>query len=161
MQLNFWLIFIAGLIPLLTGFTWYHPKVFGNAWMKSTGLTEESLKGGKMGLIFGLTYLLGCMLASALMTIVIHQMGFNSVFQGDNSPEAAAYVKQFFETYGDRFRTFKHGAFHGTIAGLFIAMPLLGINALFERKSFKYIAIHTGYWMLTLALMGGVLCAYL
>jgi len=161
MQLNFWLIFVAGLIPLITGFIWYHPKIFGNAWMRSAGLTEDSLKGGKMGLIFGLTYLFGCILASALMTIVIHQMGFSSALQGDTSAETAAYMKQFFETYGNRFRTFKHGALHGTISGLFIAMPVLGICALFERKNFKYIAIHTGYWMLTMALMGGVLCAYM
>ncbi|MBL0358908.1 MAG: DUF1761 domain-containing protein [Chitinophagaceae bacterium] len=161
MQLHFWLILIAGLIPLITGFIWYHPQVFGNAWMKAAGMNEESMKGANMALIFGLCYLFGCMLASAIMTIVIHQFGFNSVMQGDNSPETAAYMNNFFETYGNRFRTFKHGALHGTISGLFIALPILGTCALFERKGFKYIAIHTGYWMLTLALMGGVLCAFL
>jgi sugar phosphate permease len=129
--------------------------------MKSAGLTEESLKGANMALVFVVTYLFGCMLSVALMTIVIHQMGFNSVFQGDASPASAAYVKNFFENYGHRFRTFKHGALHGTIAGLFIAMPLVGTGALFERKGFKYIAVHTGYWILTMALMGGLLCAYI
>jgi hypothetical protein len=161
MQLHFWLIFVAGVIPLVTGFVWYNPKVFGNAWMKSAGMTEENMKGANMPLIFGLTYLFGCILASALMTIVIHQFGFNSVMQGDNTPETAAYMKNFFETYGNRFRTFKHGALHGTISGLFIALPVLGTCALFERKSFKYVAVHTGYWMLTMALMGGVLCAFM
>jgi hypothetical protein len=161
MQLNYWLIFVAGLIPLVTGFIWYNPKVFGNAWMKSAGLDEEKMKGANMVLIFGLCYLFGVMLASAVMTVVIHQMGFSSVMQGDTTPETTAYMKNFFETYGSRFRTFKHGAFHGTISGLFIAMPILGTAALFERKGFKYVAIHTGYWMLTLALMGGVLCAYM
>ncbi len=161
MQPHFWIIFLAGLIPLITGFIWYHPKVFGNAWMKSVGFTEESMKGANMALIFGLTYLFGCILASALMTIVIHQFGFNSVMQGDNSTETAAYMKNFYDTYGSRFRTFKHGALHGTISGLFIAMPIIGIISLFERRGFKYGAIHTGYWMLTLALMGGVLCAFM
>lgn len=161
MQLNFWLILVAGLIPLVTGFIWYNPKVFGNAWMKSAGLDEEKMKGANMPLIFLLCYLFGVILASVLMTIVIHQMGFNSVMQGDNTPETAAYMKNFFETYGNRFRTFKHGALHGTISGFFIAMPILGTAALFERKIFKYIAIHTGYWMLTMALMGGVLCAFM
>ncbi len=161
MQLNFWLILVAGLIPLITGFIWYNPKVFGNAWMKSAGLDEEKMKGAKMPLVFLLCYLFGVILASALMTIVIHQMGFNSVMQGDNTAETAAYMKNFFETYGNRFRTFKHGALHGTISGFFIAMPILGTAALFERKKFKYIAIHTGYWMLTMALMGGVLCAFM
>ena len=161
MHVNFWLIPVAGLIPLLTGFTWYHPKVFGTAWMKTVGFTQESMKGANMALIFGLTFLFGCMLASAVMTIVIHQFGFNSVMQGDNSPATAEYMKNFFEVYGSRFRTFKHGALHGTITALFVALPLTGIVALFERKTFKYVAIHTGYWILTLALMGGVLCAYL
>lgn len=161
MQLNFWLILVAGLIPLVTGFVWYNPKVFGTAWMKSVNMTEESMKGANMALIFGLCYLFGVMLASALMTIVIHQMGFSSVFQGDTTPESAAYMKNFFETYGSRFRTFKHGALHGTISGLFIALPVLGTCALFERRGFKYIAIHTGYWMLTMALMGGVICAFM
>lgn len=161
MQLNYWLILAAGLIPLLTGFIWYNPKVFGNTWMKSVGITEDSMKGANMALIFFLCYVFGCIIASALMTIVIHQFGFNSVMQGDNTPETADYIKHFYETYGNRFRTFKHGTLHGTIAGFFIAMPIIGTAALFERRGFKYIAIHTGYWMLTLALMGGVLCAYM
>ena len=160
MQLNFWLVFVAGFIPLVTGFIWYNPKVFGNAWMKSAGMTEESMKGANMILIFGLCYLFGVMLAIAMMTIVIHQMGLFSALQGDKTPETAAYMKNFFDTYGSRFRTFKHGALHGTISGLFIALPVLGTCALFERKGFKYIAVHTGYWMLTMALMGGVLCAF-
>ena len=37
---------------------------------------------------------------------------------------------------------------------------VIGINALFERKGFKYIAINAGYWILCLGLMGGVLCAF-
>lgn len=161
MHFNFWLIPVAGLIPLFTGFIWYNPKVFGNTWMKSAGLNEESMKGANMALIFFLCYVFGCILSSALMTIVIHQFGFNSVMQGDTTQVTADYMKHFSETYGNRFRTFKHGALHGTISGFFIAMPIIGTAALFERKGFKYIAVHTGYWMLTLALMGGVLCAYM
>ena len=129
--------------------------------MKSAGLDEDKMKGANMALVFGLCYGFGVMLASAVMTIVVHQFGFNSVMQGDETPETAVYMQHFFDTYGTRFRTFKHGAFHGTISGLFIAMPILGTAALFERKGFKYVAIHTGYWMLTMGLMGAVLCAFL
>ena len=63
------------------------------------------------------------------------------------------------DQYGQNFRTFKHGAFHGTLSGIFYAFPIIAINALFERRSWKYIWIHTGYWILTLALMGGTVCA--
>lgn len=161
MELKMWLLLVVGLIPLFVGFVWYNPKVFGNAWMKTISMTEESMKGSNMALIFGLCYVFACMLALGLMPVVIHQMGLESIFQGDNSPESAAYKKNFFETYSTRFRTFKHGAFHGALTAIFIALPIIGTIALFERRSFKYVAIHVGYWFVTLALMGGVICAFL
>jgi Protein of unknown function (DUF1761) len=161
MQLNWWVLFVAGLIPLLVGFIWYHKAVFGNSWMKLNRFDDDSMKGANMFVVYGVTYLFGVLLASALMTIVIHQMGFNSVFQGDDTPESAAYMKNFFDTYGTRFRTFKHGALHGVMSSIFIVLPILGTIALFERKGFKYIAIHIGYWAVTLALMGGIICAML
>ena len=40
------------------------------------------------------------------------------------------------------------------------SFPILAINAMFERKTVKYIAINTGYWVVTLALMGGILCQW-
>jgi hypothetical protein len=47
---------------------------------------------------------------------------------------------------------------HGSMAGLFFALPILGINAIFERRGLKYTLLHTGYWVITLGLIGGVLC---
>ena len=67
---------------------------------------------------------------------------------------------EFMEVYGDRFRTFEHGALHGMMGGLFIVLPIMGTNNLFERRSFKLTLINTGYWTITLALMGGVLCQW-
>lgn len=166
MELNWYISFLASLIPLFIGFIWYNPKVFGKAWLKSINATPEDMKGRKMWLVFGLTYLLSLMLSFAIMPIVIHQMHMLSVFANDptiKDPNSATslYVKNFFDLYGNNFRTFKHGAFHGTLASLFFAMPIIGINALFEKRGFKYVAIHTGYWLVTLALMGGVICAWL
>ena len=62
--------------------------------------------------------------------------------------------------YGNDFRTFKHGALHGTLTGVGIALPVVAINAMFEKRGFKYIAIHAGYWILTLLLMGGIICQF-
>jgi hydrogenase maturation factor len=36
----------------------------------------------------------------------------------------------------------------------------VGINALFERRGGKYILVHVGYWIVTLALIGGVVCQF-
>lgn len=165
-NVNFLIVALAALIPLVTGFIWYNPKVMGTAWMKSTGLDEEKLKGANMGLIFLLTYVFSLLIAMGIMPIVIHQFGVMSVLVGEpdfNDPnsEVQKLFNDLMGKYGRNFRTFKHGAFHGTLSAIFLALPILGINALFERKSGKYIFIHLGYWVITLALMGGVICGYM
>jgi hypothetical protein len=165
MNVNFLVLLAATLVPLVIGFIWYHPKVFGNAWMKATGITPESAKGANMALIFGLTILFSFFMAFMLMGMVIHQFGTFGILsqQPDfNTPgsESSTMLKRFMELYGTSYRTFKHGAFHGTLTGLFFAMPIVAINALFERKSFKYVAINAGYFIVSLALMGGVICAF-
>ena len=164
--MNVSIFFLTALIPLITGFIWYNPNVFGKAWMRASGLRQEDMSKGKMWLTFLLTYILSCMLCGPMMFLTIHQVSFMSVFQktpgatDPNSP-VGVYIQDFFTRYGGNFRTFKHGALHGTLAGLMFAMPVIGIIALFEKKRFSYVAIHAGYWMLTLALMGGVICQFL
>jgi hypothetical protein len=32
---------------------------------------------------------------------------------------------------------------------------------MFEKKSVKYVAINAGYWIVTLAIMGGIICQWL
>ena len=165
MHINFVVLLISAIIPLLIGFIYYNPKTLGNAWMKEAEMTEEKMKNANMIKIFGLCVLFSFMLAMAEQFMVIHQYHVYSIFQGDPSfqdpnSEVGMMLSDFMAKYGSNFRTFKHGAFHGTIAGLFLALPIVGINALFERKSFKYTLIHTGYWTITLALMGGVICAF-
>lgn len=163
--MNFLVPVLAGLVPLLVGFAWYNPKVMGRAWIKSTGLTEEQLKNANMGKVFALTLLFSLMLAFMLTGIVIHQNALPSLVMnepGFSEKQGAAYkwYTDSMAVYGKNFRTFGHGALHGTIAAIFIALPILGINALFERKSGKYIFIHLGYWIITLALMGGIICQW-
>jgi len=89
----------------------------------------------------------------------IHQTGALSLIGGDSSTALPSYAA-FMADYGDSYRTFKHGALHGTMIGLLIGLPILATQALFERKSVKYVAINAGYWIITLALMGGVICQW-
>lgn len=165
MELNFLILLAASLIPLVIGFVWYNPKVFGTAWMNATGMTEEKAKGANMPLIFGLTFLFSFMFAFILQTMVIHQFSVFSLMANepglnDATSEAGKYFADFMSKYGNNFRSFKHGVLHGTITALFLILPVIGVNALFERKGFKYIAINVGYWMVSAALMGGVICAF-
>lgn len=165
---NFLIILLAALIPMVTGFIWYNPNVLGKAWMEAAEVTEDKMKGANMAVVFGVSFLLSFVLAFSIQFMVIHQWSIYSIFAGaedqaammDPNSEQSLYLKNFMEKYGNHFRTFKHGAFHGTLFGLTVVLSILGTNALFERKGFKYIAINVGYWMLTIALMGGVICAF-
>lgn len=167
MHLNFLAIAVAALVPLLIGFIWYNPKVLGAAWMKEAGLNEESMKGANMMLIFGITLFLSLLLSVSMHTKVVHQLGVDgSLYYALKDParaEEAQKVKALFDTggiYANEARTIKHGIIHGVLTGIFFVLPILSINALFERKSWKYIWINTGYWTLCFAIMGAIISVW-
>ncbi len=163
--MNFLAILVAALVPMIMGFIWYNPKVLGNAWMQAAGLSEEKMKGANMAVIFGVSFILSFLLAFSIQFMVIHQYHFGSMlyktsFQ-DPSTDIGAMYKAIMDHYGTSYRTFKHGALHGTIGGLFVATPIIATGALFERKGFKYIAINCGYWIICMAIMGGIVSAWM
>jgi hypothetical protein len=163
--MNWISILVAALIPTVVGFIYYNPKVMGTAWMKAADMTEEKIRNANMGVIFGVSIVLSLMLAMFIHGVAVHQDAMFSLLASDpefNDPnsEIRKYFDEFMSKYGDRHRSFGHGALHGTLAGIFGALPILGTNSLFERKGFKYIAVNVGYWIITLALMGGLMCAW-
>ncbi|MEN8818036.1 MAG: DUF1761 domain-containing protein [Polaribacter sp.] len=165
MEMNFNVLFLAALVPMIIGFVWYGP-LFGNAWMKEMGFTKESLAGTNMVKTLIISYVFSFFIASFLMFAVIHQSGVYSTLAGEpgfneKAGEGFAFFQDFINTYGDRFRTFGHGALHGVITSIFFVLPILSIVALFEKKTLKYVAINAGYWMVTLAIMGGIVCQWL
>lgn len=119
-ELNWYIVFITALIPMVVGMVWYNKNVFGTAWMQATGMTVEKAKGANMPLIFGLTYVFGLMISVAMIPMTIHQFHIMSVFEGnealkDPNSSISLYIKEFLTNYGSNFRTFKHGAFHGLL----------------------------------------------
>ncbi|HMC01239.1 MAG TPA: DUF1761 domain-containing protein [Flavobacteriaceae bacterium] len=159
MEINFLALIAAAVSALVVGFIWYNPKVFGTAWMKAADMTEEKMKGANMGKIFALALFFAFLLAFSLQFLTIHQTGAVSLVGGDPS-NALPSFQAFMDDYGTAYRTFKHGALHGVIAGIFIALPIIGTNALFERKGAKYIFINSGYWIVTLGIMGAIVCGW-
>lgn len=163
--MNFLAVLVAALVPMVVGFIWYNPKVLGNAWMKSIGVTdaEKMKEGANMALIFGLSFVFSLMLALTMNPMVIHQMGIMSLLA--DVPEARDGKVELLLNgnpvdYMNKFRTFGHGAFHGFLYGIFLVIPFIGTNALYERRGFNYIAINAGYWILNMMLMGGIICAW-
>lgn len=165
MEMNILAIIAAGLVPMVLGFIWYNPKVFGNAWMQASGMTQEKAESVNLPLVLGLCFLFALMLSMFLNSIFIHQNGLISLFathpdMQDTGSAIFKYVQNFKETYGSMHRSFGHGVAHGGFFGLFVALPLIGTHALYEKKSFKYILINVGFWWVCAMLMGGILCAW-
>lgn len=161
MPFNIYAILLASLVTLVIGFVWYNPKVFGTIWMIETGITEEKAKKASRAKNFILLFVYSLLLSFFLPTIVIHQMGAIGLIGGptqiNNSlPSYTAFIAD----YGNAYRTFKHGALHGFLAGVFIILPVVSINSIFEQKSWKYILITAGYWIVSLTIMGGIICAW-
>jgi len=129
MEMNFNVLFLAALVPMIIGFVWYGP-LFGNAWMKEMGFTKESLAGTNMVKTLIISYVFSFFIASFLMFAVIHQSGVYSTLAGEpgfneKAGEGFAFFQDFINTYGDRFRTFGHGALHGVITSIFFVLPIL------------------------------------
>ena len=49
--------------------------------------------------------------------------------------------------------------FHGFLVGLFLALPVIGTNSLYEKRSFKYVLVTGGFWIVCFMIMGGIICA--
>lgn len=162
-EMNFLAIIIAALVPTVVGFLYYNPKTVGGAWMRASGMTEEKIKGGNMLVIFGSSLLLSFLMAVIMIQMVIHQTDIYSLFMdkegmGVAGSEVQNAIDEVIRLGGDNFRTFGHGMVHGCIIGLFLVFPIITTNNLFERRPFKLSVINGLYWIITLMLMGGILC---
>ena len=157
MNINFLALLLASLSTLVVGFIWYNPKVFGNIWMREAGLKEEDMKGTNMIKIFGLSIVYAFLISFVLQMVVIHQFGALGMVGGDSSKALPSY-NAFMADYGTAFRTFKHGALHGFMTGLFMILPTIGTTALYEKRSFKYVMVTGGFWIVCFMIMGGIIC---
>ena len=161
MEINFLAILVAAVVPMVLGFLWYNPKTLGTVWMREAEMTEAKMKSGNMAVIFGLSFVLSILLAFFTQFLVIHQTGVVSLIGGDPTAAGVSPTYQaFMDVYGNDFRTFKHGALHGLLAGVFFVFPIIATNGMFERKSWKLTFINTGYWTLVLTVMGAILCGW-
>jgi hypothetical protein len=161
-KMNFIVILLTALVPIIVGFVWYHPKVLGTAWMQSIGKTQDSIEkenAPNMVKILGFVYLFSLMFCFIYQFLCIHQFGAFGMIGGDETKALPSYTA-FMNDYVSAFRTFKHGALHGGMSGLMLSFAFIGVSAMFENRGWKYLLIHVGYWTITGLLVGGILCQF-
>lgn len=65
-EVNYLAVVLAALSAFLLGGLWYSPALFANRWMRLSGQSEETLKGGSMAMIFGGAFVLNLIAAWAM-----------------------------------------------------------------------------------------------
>lgn len=124
-------IIIAALAAFMLGFVWYS-FIFGKAWQAKTGITDEEAQSNML-MTHGLALLMMVVISYAINYIInLHPV---------------------------EDQTFTHGAFHGLLSCILYAAPLVVIHYLYQKKSFKLMAIDIGYALLFFTVIGGVLAA--
>lgn len=121
---NLLAILVAAAAGFLVGGLWYGP-LFGKAWQRESGLSDDDVKSGSMAKIFGITFLLSTLSAVFLGHLLSH-----------------------FDTDFHRTMMISTGIAIGFVG------PAIGTNYLFGRKSGKLFAIDAGYWIVFYAAMG-------
>lgn len=127
MQFNWLAILVAAALSFLIGGVWYSPILFAKRWQRECGLSDEQLKNANMARIFGLAYVCSLVMAVNL-----------AAFLGAKA-------------------TVPFGLAAGAAAGIGWVAMCFAINDLFERRSLVLWLINSGYHVVSLTLMGGLL----
>lgn len=130
-DVTFWPILAAGVWSMVFGYIWFHPKVFGTAWMRLANISPEAAEKGKKRMPYMTA--LG-LLASMLAAYVMAYFGIAwGVYDWIGAMELGFWCW----------------------AG-FVAPAMLGM-VLWEGKSFKLYLITSLYWLLDLMVIAVIL----
>lgn len=129
--INWLAVIAAALSTFLLGGVWYSPALFGNAWMRENGFTEEQLKKRNMARIFGFSFVWGLIMSVNL-----------AMFLNDPATDLS------------------WGASAGFLAGFgWVAMAIF-VLGLFEGRSTRLMLINAGYFIVSFVIMGVILGAW-
>jgi small basic protein len=120
-------IAVAAALSFLIGGVWYSPVMFAKRWQAAAGLSDEQLQKANMAKIFGLAFL-----ASLVMAVNL------AAFLGSKASVG-------------------FGLAAGAAAGIGWVAMCFAVNDLFERRPLALWLINSGYHVIALTVMGGVL----
>ena len=127
-SVNWIAVIAAALMGFMVGGIWYGP-IMGKKWMGAVGLSEEQIKSGNMGLIYGGAFAFS-LLASWTLA---HTFASYAVDLGFQAKVMTAF---------------------GIALGFVV--PAIGTNYLFSQKSKALFFIDATYWLLFYIAMGVV-----
>src|SRR5947207_7049671 len=109
-------IFVATISAFILGGLWYSPLLFGPAWQRASGVSDETLKTRSQAKVFSISFVLTLIMAANL----------------------AAFLNQ-------PTTTMSWGATAGFLAGFGWAALSIAVISLFESRPLAYMLINGGY----------------
>lgn len=131
-SVNYFAILVCGVVAIGLGSLWYSPFLFGKLWLQETDHSEEDLKRRSSSLrIYGLTFI-GHLVMAYVLARVMNYTNATTVIEGMRI------------------------AFLCWLG--FTAASML-INAVYEKKSIRLVAVDGGYHLIVLLVFGIILGA--
>lgn len=121
-------ILVAALSAFVVGGLWYSPVLFGAAWQRASGVSDDTLRSRSHAKVFALAFLLTLVMAANL----------------------AAFLN-------DPSTTLTWGATAGFLAGFGWVALGMGVVSLFESRPLSYVLINGGYMMVAFVVMGAII----
>lgn len=128
LMMNHWAVLACAVFSMVLGALWYSPLLFYKAWKTENKLTDEQLKQSKPLKTYGISFILAYIMA---------------------------YNLAFF--LGDPNTGWQWGITAGFLAGFGWAAAIFTVIALFEQKSWRYIAINASYIVIYFTGIGFIL----
>lgn len=119
-------VIVAAVSSFVVGGLWYGP-LFGKAWMRAAGISQEKAGEANMGRVMGLSLVLQLIAAAVLL-----------MFIGPDAAPAFAIAAA------------------AAVGACWVA-PALGVVYLFEQRPFAHWAVNAGYQVVAFTLMGVIL----
>lgn len=129
-EINYLAVLVSALAFFAIGSIWYSPALFAKAWIKELGFNSENMSTQNMVKTFGVSFLLMLVMSFNLAAFIGNGMGW------------------------------QFGMTAGALTGIGWVALAMGINYLFERKSFRFWLINAGYMAVSFTLMGTIIGAW-
>jgi hypothetical protein len=127
---NFYAVIAAAISRFALGALWYSPISFGDLWMRSAGITHESVQQANPVKTFGFALLASLIIAFTLALFLPSDL------------------------------TLLSASLHGFLVGFSWVAMSLAVNDLFEQRPFKLFLINAGYHTVSFTIMAAIIGAW-
>jgi len=163
LNFNYFVVFATSIMPILLAKIWFSEPI--RSYFKLAPSSPINDSANKSIVLYAMMILLCFFFSISMHFQVIHQFHFKSMFLdevGFNENQGGAFkaFEYIMNSYGGKFRSYKHGMFHGLLNAIFIVLPilfLLKIEFNFTKKTLLYYWL---YFALTMMIIGSTICHF-